>query len=76
MINVEADGITQKTMALLANVSPSAVSRFITSNHINSIESGGQRNLRYPIKEVRNIVKSLMDNNKNIIKKSKINSMI
>jgi chromosome partitioning protein len=69
MINIETDGITQKTMALLANVSPSAVSRFITSNHISSIESGGQRNLRYPIKDVRNIVKSLIDSNKTIIKK-------
>ena len=69
MINIEKDGITQKTMALLASVSPSAVSRFITGNHISSFETGGQRNLRYSIKDVRNIVKSLRDDATPITKK-------
>lgn len=72
MIDIKKDGLTQQIMALLANVSPSAVSRFITGNHINNIESEGQRNLRYPIDVSRKIISSLSDKKENINNKRQI----
>jgi len=67
MINIKKDGMTQQIMALLADVSPSAVSRFISGNQIDRIKSEGQRNLRYPLDVSRRIVSSLLG------KKEKIN---
>jgi chromosome partitioning protein len=55
----ETEGITQRTMALLAKVSPAAVSRFISNNKIRHIDNGTQRNCRYSIDDSRKVISSL-----------------
>ena len=63
MIELDKDGITQKTIAKLANVSPSVVSRYITTKEISTLAntSGRQRNLKYSIEDSRNIIKNFLD---------------
>lgn len=62
MIELDNDGVTQKTMARLVNVSPSVISRYISSRNIQPIISAGgrQRNLKYTIEDARNIIKNLL----------------
>lgn len=69
MTNNIEDGITQKTMSLLANISASTVSRFIASNDIAHYNTGGQRYLRYSVEDTRNIIRNLSSFPEKIIKK-------
>ena len=71
MTNNIEDGITQKTMSLLANISASTVSRFIASNDIAHYNTGGQRYLRYSVEDTRNIIRNLSSFPEKIIKHKK-----
>ncbi|MBA8667327.1 ParA family protein [Candidatus Jidaibacter acanthamoebae] len=69
MVDYNVEGITQRTMAQLANVSQSAVSRYLSTNNILPIEEGNHRNMRYNIAHVRQAIRALFDLDKKIIKK-------
>lgn len=63
------EGVTQKTIAKLAGVSISAVSRCLSSKNIFPIEEAGHRNRRYSVKDARNVIKALKESDINIEKK-------
>ncbi len=69
MLDYNIEGITQRTMAQLANVSYSAVSRYLSTNNILPIGEGSHRNMRYNIAHARQAIKALFNLEKNIIKK-------
>lgn len=65
------NGVTQRIMAKLINVTPATISKFITSHKINSSPGSGQRNLRYSIDSTRyilsNILKSKLKKPNNVL---------
>ena len=69
MIDFKNEGLTQKAMARLANVSSSAVSRYLSANKVVHISEGNQRNLKYSIDDARKTIKSLSGNSDKIIRK-------
>lgn len=71
MINIEKDGLVQRTIAALSNLSPTTVSRYISSNGIEPLDATVPRNQRFSISDSREIVSTLsnMDNQKILKKK-------
>lgn len=55
-INIK-EGLTQKIMGDLSQVSNSTISRYISANKILPIDNGSKRNLRYSVKNVRHIIR-------------------
>ena len=68
MLDYETDGITQRTMAQIANASITAVNRYISAHNISPIDRAAQRYYKYSIENVRNIVGALFTNEKKNIK--------
>lgn len=52
------EGLTQKIMASLSQVSNSTISRYISDKNILPIDDGNRRNLKYSIKDVRHIIRN------------------
>jgi len=55
-MKAELLNLTQRMMSEIAREHPSTINRFITSNNVKHLESGHQRNLRYPIEESRKVL--------------------
>lgn len=56
---MEKDGLVQRTMAVLANVSPTTVSRFISSHKYTPLDKTVSKNQRFSIADSREIVKTI-----------------
>ncbi len=65
-------GVTQRVMAELCGLSQATISRYIALHNIEPIIGAAQRNMRYSIKDVRNIIYDLYS--KNIDVKKKVHS--
>lgn len=63
------DGVTQKTMALMAGVVPSTINRAVSSAGIKPIQNGARGKLRYEVWDVREILKKFISSKFQIDKK-------
>lgn len=71
MIDLEKDGLVQRTIAALNNVSPTTVSRFISSNNYEPIDTTVSKNQRFSISDSRDILNKMGNNdNQKILKKN------
>ncbi|MDP4708562.1 MAG: hypothetical protein NWS20_00950 [Rickettsiaceae bacterium] len=61
MIDIDKDGLVQRTMAGLCNVSPTTISRYITSNHLTPLDKSVSKNQRFSIEASREIVRNVSD---------------
>jgi chromosome partitioning protein len=61
MIDIDKDGLVQRTMAGLCNVSPTTISRYITSNHLTPLDKSVSKNQRFSIETSREIVRNVSD---------------
>lgn len=71
MINIEKDGLVQRTMAVLCNVSPTTISRCITSNNFEPIDKSVSKNQRFSIETSRKVIKNITDLKNNKVLKKK-----
>lgn len=70
MIKIDKDGLVQRTMAVLCNVSPTTISRYITSNNLEPLDKLVSKNQRFSIEISREIVRNIADlENQQILKK-------
>jgi chromosome partitioning protein len=63
------EGVTQATMSLLADVSTSAVNRYLNSNNLPPLPVSAQRNQRYSVETAARTIRDLSKLPKKIIKK-------
>lgn len=68
MLQEIKDGVTQKAMAQLSGASVTAVNRYITTNNIEPLDLGVQRNYRYSIENTRKVISAVFTNEKKNIK--------
>jgi len=59
MIDIEKDGLVQRTMAVLSNVSPTTVSRYITSKNLRPLDKSLAKNQRFSISSSREIIRNI-----------------
>ena len=59
MINIDKDGLVQRAIALLCNVSPTTVSRYISSNNLEPLDKSVSKNQRFSIENSRKIIKNV-----------------
>lgn len=71
MIDIEKDGLIQRTIAALSDVSPTTVSRFISSNSFEPLDTSAPRNQRFSISDSREVVRTLSSMNNQKISKKK-----
>ncbi len=70
MIDIDKDGLVQRTMAVLCNVSPTTISRYITTNNLEPLDKSVSKNQRFSIKTSREIVRNIADlENQKVLKK-------
>jgi chromosome partitioning protein len=67
---VVSEGVTQKTMALMADVAPSTISRAISSAGFNPIPNSSKGKLRYSVSDVRAILDKFISAKYKINKKA------
>ncbi|NRB11433.1 MAG: AAA family ATPase [Rickettsiaceae bacterium] len=66
----EKDGLVQRTIARLCNVSPTTVSRYVSSNKVTPINPQVYKNQRFSIFDAREIIQNItIKNNVDILKK-------
>lgn len=59
MIDINKDGLVQRTMAALCNVSPTTISRYISSNNLEPLDKTISKNQRFSISNSRKIIKDI-----------------
>jgi chromosome partitioning protein len=72
MIDINKDGLVQRTMAALCNVSPTTISRYISSNNLKPLDSSVAKNQRFSIKDSRKIIAEVGGFKNRKIRKKKI----
>jgi len=72
MIDVHKDGLVQRMMATLCNVSPTTISRYIASNNLKPIDKLILKNQRFSIEDSRKIIEDVSNFKKNKIKNRKL----
>jgi chromosome partitioning protein len=70
MIDINKDGLVQRTMAALCNVSPTTISRYISSNNLEPLDKSISKNQRFSIADSRKIIQEV-GNLKNLKIKNK-----
>lgn len=71
MIDEKKDGLVQRTIARLCNVSPTTVSRYITSNNYKPLDSKVSKNQRFSIEDSRKIIQNIATKRSPLIKQKK-----
>jgi chromosome partitioning protein len=70
MIDQDKDGLVQRTMAVLSNVSAATISRYISANNLKPFDKTLAKNQRFPIAVSRGIIRNIANLQKqNILKK-------
>ena len=71
MIDLDKDGLVQRTMARLCNVSPTTISRYVTANNLKPMDRSVSKNQRFSIESSRVIVRNVADLKREKILKKK-----
>lgn len=70
MIDIETDGLVQRTIARLCNVSPTTISRYISTNHYKPLNIKVHKNQRFSISDSREVIQNItIKNDLDIFKK-------
>jgi chromosome partitioning protein len=70
MIDIETDGLVQRTIARLCNVSPTTISRYISTNNYKPLNIKVHKNQRFSISDSRDIIQKItIKNDLDILKK-------
>ncbi|AVP87932.1 sporulation initiation inhibitor [Candidatus Phycorickettsia trachydisci] len=59
MIEQDKDGLNQRTMAVLSNVSPTTISRYITAHNLRPFDKSGSKNQKFSIETSREIIRNV-----------------
>ncbi|HLD95999.1 MAG TPA: ParA family protein [Alphaproteobacteria bacterium] len=68
-MKLESLQLTQRMMAVVSKEHASTINRYITSNNIQHIDTGSQRNLRYSLKTAQEVLKYYVSDRYQIDKK-------
>jgi chromosome partitioning protein len=71
MIDQDKDGLVQRTMAVLSNVSAATISRYISANNLKPFDKTLAKNQRFPISTSRGIIRNVANLQKQKILKKK-----
>lgn len=68
-LEIQQDGVTQKTMALLADVATSTINRAISSAEFSAIPTNTKGKLRYTVSDTRSVLSKFISSKYKIAKK-------
>ncbi|WPX99853.1 hypothetical protein Megpolyxen_01761 (plasmid) [Candidatus Megaera polyxenophila] len=70
MIDIQTDGLVQRTIARLCNVSPTTISRYISANNYKPLNIKVHKNQKFSISDSRDIIQNItIKNDLDILKK-------